>query len=205
MNIRNRRSINLFTSQLSPITRSILYPVTVKTGTTTNYNLVTLPNLSSMTMYQYNTLLKIEEIYTSKLSNKTFVNIPSNIDEYVTLLNGIQGMNSIDYGNNAFQLLLSIGAESLIGSLHMYALYEKSMFNELKMRQANKTLQEILSKVNEIGTMENVSGQFEVKKVFRLAPMYSDYIYLYGLPICGVGFDPVKLAFVGNLSNQTLK
>lgn len=199
MNIRNRRSINIFTRQLSPISRSILYPVTVKTVTTTNYNLVTLPNLSSMTMYQYNILLKIEEIYTSKLSNETFVSIPSNIHEYVTLLNGIQGMNSIDYGNSAFQLLLSIGAESLIGSLHMYSLYEKSMFNELKIRQANKSLQEILSKVNEMEAMKDVTGQFEVKKVFRLAPIYSDYIYLYGLPMCGVGFDSIKLAFVANL------
>ena len=197
MNIRNRRSISIFSRKVSAIGRSLFYPVISNNST----NTVTAPNTKALTELQYNHLLQIEEIYTSKLSNKNYVNIPSNIEEYVTLLNSIQAMTIVDTTNSTYQLLLSIGMESLIGSLGMYSIYEKKMFDELKTIQLNNQLSEIMSKINQIGIMEDVTGQFQAKKVFTLSRVYSDYISLYGLPKFGVGFDAQKLAFVANLIN----
>lgn len=201
MNIRSRRSINIFTGRPSGISRAILNPVQLLS---TKINPVITPDTNKLTPLQYDQLLQIEAIYTSKLSNKNYVDIPSNLAEYVKLSNGIQGMDLVDYKNSTYQLLLTIGTESLIGSLQMYSIYQKSIVDELKLIKLNSDLDNILTKVNEIGIMKEVSGQFNAVKSFNLAPVYSNYITLYGLPAYGVGFDLNKLAFIASLNNLSL-
>ena len=56
---------------------------------------------------------------------------------------------------------------------------------------------EILSDKN-VGVIENTFSysNMSVTKAFTLAPVFNYYIMIYGLPVPGVGFDPVKIAFL---------
>ena len=65
------------------------------------------------------------------------------------------------------------------------------------INERQKKVDEILSGKNEIKAMHgDVCGEFVIAKTFKLAPLYSYYIHLYGMPAFGVGFDPKKLQLV---------
>jgi hypothetical protein len=65
-----------------------------------------------------------------------------------------------------------------------------------------KKIDEILSGKNEQQAMSNTTGQFTATQTFVLAPLFSYYIVMYGMPAYGVGFDPVKLSIISNILTE---
>jgi len=143
----------------------------------------------------------IKNHYTVHLSTKNYTQISNDINEYVYLLNAIKTMNANGPKNKIYHLLLTIGTEGLIGSLNLLSVYQNHIHNEFTFNNLEKELSDIMSEKNNIVGMDNVSGKFCAIKEFQLAPIYNDYINIFGFPIEGYGFDSLKLAFLAKFKN----
>ena len=145
---------------------------------------------------QVHLLSIIYDQYVILLANKNYEQIPSNYQQYITLLNQLKSVRVSDY---KLQTLLYIAENGLMGSINANTLYQRYAYDEIKIGLLNKRIKEILSDKNVKETIASTSGQFLATKTFKLSPLYSYYIYLYGMPDYGIGFDPIKLAFVKSL------
>jgi hypothetical protein len=145
---------------------------------------------------QVNFLTTVYNQYVTLLANKNYEQIPSNYQKYIALLNQVKSIKVKDY---KLQTLLYVVENGLVGSMNANNLYQRYAYDEIKVGLLNKRIKEILSDKNVKETISSTTGQFQATKTFKLSPLFSYYIYLYGMPEYGVGFDPVKLAFVRSL------
>jgi len=149
-----------------------------------------------LTSTQITSLQTIYTQYTKLLANKSYELIPSNYTQYLTLLNQIKSINVTDY---QLQMLIFIAENALVGSINANTLYQRYAYDEIKVGLLNKRIQEILSGKNMVDTASSTTGQFTATKTFKLAPIFSYYVYVYGMPAFGVGFGHNKLNFLKSL------
>ena len=73
----------------------------------------------------------------------------------------------------------------------------------LKNLILQKRVDNVLAGVNQmnIANTENI-GQFQIEQSFSLAPLYSYYIMLFGIPSQKTGFDPAKLIIIRNVLRE---
>lgn len=138
------------------------------------------------------TLKKIEELYTSNLSKLKYNLIPSNYDDLLHLYNTI----NVSYKktiNPSLKLLLQITGEGLIGSMNAVGLFKATDGLNQEIAYLNSRIDQLLHPV-ETETISVTSGNLSLTKTFTLAPLFSIYITLYGMPERGVGFDPDKIS-----------
>jgi hypothetical protein len=147
---------------------------------------------------QMNIVRKIHELYTLMLASRKYEKIPSDYDQYVDLLTQL---TDITVTGSALQLMMNIVEKTLIGCMNVTSVYEINLYNELQVLLLNTRINDILTDKNKkhvVGDSDNVSGHIAVQKTFTLSKIYSYYIYLYGMPEFGVGFDVDKLKFLRN-------
>ena len=201
---RRRECLNI--CKMGRITKSIFNIPVTKLSTsnifgTSSYSQVganTIKYQSALTSMQLTSLQLVYDNYAVMLADKSYERIPTSYVKYVELLNQLKAINLFDY---KLQLLINIAETSLIGSINANSLYTSYAFNEIKVALLNKRIKEILSDKNVKETIGSASGQICITKTFKLSPLLSYYIYLYGMPAFGVGFDPMKMAFVQALPN----
>lgn len=142
------------------------------------------------------TLTKIENNYVVKMANREYTSIPNDMFGYLTLSDTM--LTSIGTQKNSnLKLLLQIALDGLTGALNSKSLSAENAELEINLAMTTKKLEDVLSGKNEIKAMHGETcGKFEIAKTFKLAPTYSYYIHLYGMPAFGVGFDPKKLVLV---------
>ena len=157
---------------------------------------VTKSLTDTITAEQLIALNDIFNSYTSLLANKSFESIPNNYTQYTQIL---MQLKSIQIADPNLQLFIQIAENSLTGSMNVGSMYTSYAYNEIKVALLNKRIREILSDKNTQQTANNVSGQFTATQTFTMAPIFSYYVYLYGLPDFGVGFEPAKMAFLMSL------
>jgi len=150
---------------------------------------------------QVNVLQQVYDEYTTMLSNKSYEKIPTNYPQYLNLLKQLKSINVQD---SKLMTMITIVENSLIGAINVNTLYTSYSYNEIKVALLNKRINEILSNKNMKETISTTSGQFAATKTIKLSPIFSYYVYLYGVPEYGVGFDPVKLAFIQSLPLFTI-
>jgi len=149
-----------------------------------------------LTSAQIASLQSIYNQYTTLLANKSYELIPSNYTQYLTLLNQIKSIDVTDY---QLQMLIYIAENALVGSINANTLYQRYVYDEIKVALLNKRIQEILSNKNLVETVSSTTGQYTITKTFKLSPIFSYYVYVYGMPAFGVGFDHNKLNFIKSL------
>jgi O-acetyl-ADP-ribose deacetylase (regulator of RNase III) len=118
--------------------------------------------------------------------------------EYLTLANTIDNAMATQTNTN-LKLLMQIAYDGLTGALHSKTLNRDNVELNLQVALLNKKVDDILSGKNEVSTMACTSGEIVITKTFKLAPLYSYYIHLYGMPAYGVGFDTAKLTLVASI------
>lgn len=193
---------NVFNSQVfNGISKNVFNAETYKTSLNNQQTgLVTGNRLGGgsceCTPDQVNLLTTVYNQYVKLLAEKNYEQIPSNYQKYVGLLQQLKRIKIKDY---KLQTLLYIVENGLMGSINANNLYQRYAYDEIKVGLLNKRIKEILSDKNVKETIAATSGQFLATKTFKLSPLFSYYIYLYGMPEYGVGFDPVKLNFVKSL------
>jgi hypothetical protein len=138
------------------------------------------------------TLTKIQALYTSNLSKLKYNLIPSNYDELMHLYNTV----NVSYKQTkspSLKLLLKITGEGLIGSMNAVGLYKAVDGLNQEIIFLNSRIDQLLHPV-ETETISVTSGNLTLTKTFTLAPLFSIYITLYGMPERGIGFDPDKIS-----------
>jgi len=141
---------------------------------------------------------EIDTRYTSNIANQQYQLIPTDLERYLVLHNTVYDMQLIQTNTNIVKLF-KITNDGLHGSINTYALYTTNIQLSLNNILLQKKIDEILSGKNEQQAMSNTTGQFSATQTFVLAPLFSYYIVMYGMPAYGVGFDPVKLSIISNI------
>jgi hypothetical protein len=140
-------------------------------------------------------LNQIESLYVEKMASRKYLDIPTSIPNFLTLnetmLNAISKQK-----NTSLQLLLKIARDGMDGALHSRTLYVDNADLDIQVLMLKKKIDDILSGKNEVSVHADTCGQFVITKTFKLAPIYSYYIHLYGMPAYGVGFDATKLSLL---------
>ena len=189
-------SRSLFTnSQVFSNSRSLINPVSLGTGTI-SAGTSTSDVLDFLTSSYLSILRIIESQYGRNMANKTYENIPSNFNDYTLLVSQLKIIQSRTT-NTTLSLLLRIAEETLIGAVNSFALYGDNLLLQIDKANLEKRVDDILRDKN-VGLVENTFSynNMSLTKTFKLATVFNYYIMIYGLPAQGVGFDPVKIAFL---------
>lgn len=138
----------------------------------------------------------IGALYSSKMAEKKYEQIPKDYNLYVELFVSVEKVKQ-KLKNNKLLALVQIVEDALMGAINSYALYGYNISLNLDKVGLKKTIDDILTGKNEkVVEMAQASGQLNITKSFKLAPVFNYYIIIYGMPAYGVGFDPVKINFL---------
>ena len=143
----------------------------------------------------------IQNQYVSKEAAKKYLEIPELMSQYLSL-NDTMTASIAKQRNTNLRLLFKIANDGLLGALNSKTLNADNVDLNFQVLMLNKKVDDILSGKNEVVAMGNVQGEISITKTFKLAPLYSYYIYLYGMPAYGVGFDAAKLSLLVAIMNK---
>jgi hypothetical protein len=90
----------------------------------------------------------------------------------------------------------------MAGALHSKTLSADNTDLNFQVLMLNTKVEDILSGKNEVKAIGENSGEFVITKTFKLSPLFSYYIYLYGMPAYGVGFDATKLSLLRTIMTK---
>ena len=189
-------SKSLFTNNtVSSNTRSLINPIsfgiavqTIGTGTS--------QELEFLTQYYVNIIRLIQTNYSSKIANQTYESIPTDFSQYTNLVKEVQEMRT-KTTNSSVLLLLQIAEDTLRGAFNSLSLYGDNLILQLDKAELQKQVADILSDKNVTSTQTSMSSNtMTLTQSFQLAPVFNYYIRIYGAPLQGQGFDPVKIAFL---------
>lgn len=135
----------------------------------------------------------VQEFYTFNLANKSYSMIPTDYEKYLNLYNTVTTtyVKTMDLN---LKMLFKITQEGLMGAINAYGLNFTVTELTLQNTILQKTIDDLISGVNVKSAIGKNTGNLSVKKSFTLAPLFSYYIMLYGMPEAGAGFDQSKLA-----------
>jgi hypothetical protein len=135
----------------------------------------------------------VQEFYTFNLANKSYSLIPTDYEKYLNLYNTVTAsyVKTMDLN---LKMLFKITQEGLMGAINAYGLNFTVTELTLQNTILQKTIDDLIAGVNVKSAIGKNTGNLSVKKSFTLAPLFSYYIMLYGMPEAGVGFDQGKLA-----------
>jgi hypothetical protein len=147
------------------------------------------------------TLQQIENEYVKKMALRKYLEIPDSVPAFLSLNDTMLTAISRQKNTN-LRLLFQIARDGMDGALNSKKLFTDNADLNIRVIMLNKKNDDILSGKNEIHTIACTSGHFSITKTFKLAPIYSYYIYLYGMPAYGVGFDASKLSLLTTIMNR---
>jgi hypothetical protein len=140
--------------------------------------------------------------YTKNMAERKYSSIPTDISTYIELLLRLSEYTKNNSNDNLITLF-TIATQGLTGSMNANFLFNENLELTVKIALLNKKIEEILSNKNNKSILDTtVTGGFTAKRTFKLAPLYSFYISIFGLPVYGVGFDPVKLQILLKILND---
>ena len=165
--------------------RSIINPL----GQT---NIPFMTNETIFTTEHLAVLNKIHQFYTKPLGNQNYNDIPDNYLDYSELYSTISNLQ-LQTSNKNIKLLLKITCEGLTGAIHSFGLDKSIIDLNIQNILLNNKLQDVLTNKNEKFVLDNTDKKYSLQKTFTLAPIYSYYITIFGLPEKGEGFDPIRI------------
>lgn len=145
-----------------------------------------------------NTLSQLESDYVEKMASRKYLDIPTSMPKFLSMNEAMLDAIS-KQKNTGLQLLLKIARDGMDGALHSRTLFVDNAELDIQVLMLKKKIDDILSGKNEVAVHADTCGQFVITKTFKLAPIYSYYIHLYGMPAYGVGFDATKLSLLNTI------
>lgn len=176
-------------------TRSLINPIsfaiavqTIGTGTS--------QEIEFLTQYYIDIIRLIQTDYSSKIANQTYETIPTDFSQYTNLIKEVQDMRA-QTTNSSILLLLQIAEDTLRGAFNSLSLYGDNLLLQIDKADLQKQIDDILSDKNLTTTQTSMSSNnMTLTQSFQLATVFNYYIRLYGAPLQGQGFDPIKVAFL---------
>jgi hypothetical protein len=145
------------------------------------------------------TLKTIEEFYGNHMAMKQYEKIPNDYQRYLGLYVTLQKVIGRTV-SAPLRLLFQLAQEALVGAINSYTIYGDNLLLKLDKTNLQNKINDILSNKNEkLVELANTTGQLSVKKSFKLAAVFNNYILIYGCPAYGVGFDPAKIDFLAGV------
>jgi hypothetical protein len=132
----------------------------------------------------------IQKKYSGNMANRLYSSIPTDYQQYVDF---IFALNSITINDANIKLLFQIVTDALNGSVNISGIFQQYTEATFQVVTLNQQIDEILSNKNMVKALTGATGTFSLTKTFILAPVYSYYIMMYGMPAFGVGFDPARI------------
>ena len=176
-------------------TRSLFNPISFATAVQT-IGTGTSQELDFLTQYYMDIIRLIQTDYSSKIANQTYEAIPTDYSQYTNLVKEVQDMRS-KTTNASVLLLLQIAEDTLRGAFNSLSLYGDNLLLQLDKADLQKQIADILSDKNVTSIQSSMStNNMTLTQSFQLAPVFNYYIRIYGAPLQGQGFDPVKIAFL---------
>jgi hypothetical protein len=156
----------------------------------------TVNELDFLTDYYKGIIKIIQTEYSSRIANQTYESIPTDFSQYTNLVTQVQDMRSKTTDQSAL-LLLQIAEDTLRGTFNSLSLYGDNLLLQIDKEELQKQVTDILSDKNLTTTQPTLSSNnMTLTQNFQLAPVFNYYIRIYGAPLQGQGFDPVKIAFL---------
>jgi hypothetical protein len=143
----------------------------------------------------------IESNYVEKMARRKYLEIPESVFDYLTL-NDTMLAAIAKQKNTNLRLLFQIATDGMAGALHSKTLSADNTDLNFQVLMLNTKVEDILSGKNEVKAIGENSGEFVITKTFKLSPLFSYYIYLYGMPAYGVGFDATKLSLLRTIMTK---
>lgn len=189
-------SRSLLDGLLSTAPRSINNPVggnpTANISSAADYNIIT--STSNMRIINF-----IEENYGYQSASKNYHNISTNIALYQSLFNNIQNILNTITTPELITIITAI-KELLTASFNSVSLHRDNIIQNITISTLNQQIQDILNNKNrEILLKQNTSGNISITQSFSLAPVYNYYIAIYGMPLQGQGFNPLKISYIADV------
>jgi len=184
-------------------TRSLVDPISLGIYSTSSGGGGTSSDVLDFLTSSYLSILHIIETqYGANMANKTYENIPSNYNAYTELVSNLKIIQT-KTTNSTLTLLLKIAEDTLVGAVNSYTLYGDNLLLQVDKSNLEKRVNDILTDKN-TKLVENTFSysNMSVQKTFKLAAVFNYYIMIYGLPVQGVGFDPVKISFLVNILTE---
>lgn len=176
-------------------TRSLINPISFAIAIQ-NIGTGTSQELDFLTQYYIDIIKLIQTDYSSKIANQTYEAIPTDFSQYTNLIKEVQDMRT-KTTNSSVLLLLQIAEDTLRGAFNSLSLYGDNLLLQLDKADLQKQVADILSDKNVTTTQPAIaSNSMTLTQTFQLAPVFNYYIRIYGAPLQGQGFDPVKIAFL---------
>jgi len=191
-------SKSLFTSEtLLSNTRSFINPISLSFATAMqSVSTGTSEELAFLSAYYLEIINFIQVNYSNKIANRDYVNIPTDYTQFTNLTQTLDEIRS-KTTNSSILALLQIAEDTLRGAFNSLALHGDNLLLQLEKTELQTTINDILSNKNVATTQSTVSGSsITLTKTFQLASVFNYYIRIYGAPVEGAGFDPVKIAFL---------
>lgn len=185
-----------FNNMISYSEKSVLNPVGIRRVNNATTTTTIIVNETQVTDAELESLREIEEYYTSNLAGKTYTQIPTDFTRYLKLFDIVNKARIKYHGNTALSLLFQITTEGLTGSMNAFGLNTLNVELEIQNTWYQEQLQEIINGVNVNPAFDQNTGTLSMMQTFELAPLFTYYIKMYGIPLPGAGFDPVKLNIV---------
>lgn len=148
----------------------------------------------------YNFLNMIEQLYGLNMANKNYESIPNDYDKYVTLYTQVTNI-LYKSKDERLKVLLKLAQEALQGAINSYAIYGSNIALTYDKAGLQKLLADCESGINK-KVVASATGQITITKRFKLATVFNCYLYIYGMPEAGVGFDPIKINYLVDVLKQ---
>jgi hypothetical protein len=184
-------------------TRSLIDPISLGITSSGGGGGGTSSDVLDFLSSSYLSILRIIKTqYGDNMANKTYENIPSSYDEYASLVSNLKIIQS-KTTNSTITLFLKIAEDTLVGAVNSYALYGDNLILQVDKANLEKRVNDILTDKN-TKLVENTfsNSSMSVQTTFKLAAVFNYYIMIYGMPVQGVGFDPVKITFLVNILTE---
>ena len=179
-------SKSMFYSYRTKLEPSVIYPVSRP-----DTNLSTAYIFDELTL---NALREIQQQYTFHLANQSYEQIPTDYLRFLRLYETVENTRR-KIKNDALKLLFLITREGLEGAMNAFSLNYMNVELKLERSILQRTIEDILAGINRrTAITADVCGRLTAQQTFTLAPLFSYYIMLYGMPGPGEGFDEYKLA-----------
>jgi hypothetical protein len=155
-------------------------------------NIPFINNELLFTSEQNKAINKIHKYYTRPLGNQNFSDIAENYIEYSELYSTISTLE-LNTNNKTIKILLKITLEGLTGAIHMVGLNRDMIDTNIQNLILNNKLKSVLQNNQNQYAIDSTTKKYTLHKTFTLAPIYSYYIAIFGLPEDNSEFNPTKI------------
>lgn len=191
-------SKSLFTNDtILSNTRSLISPISLSFGSALqNANSGAASEIAFLNEYYNNILGIIRSSYSTHLANRTYESILTDFSQYNHLITQLQQMKA-KTNNSSIYLLLQIAEDTLRGTYNALTLYGDNLILQLDKENLQKQIADIISNKNmEVIQTTVATNDISITQTFNLSAVFNYYIRIYGAPVPGEGFDPVKISFL---------